>query len=64
MNTELINWLQGHLDESELLHAQFLDQSMQIDYMDYELEINRHTEDGFKSALQFVINHLKEQNNG
>jgi hypothetical protein len=61
MNTELINWLEGHLKESELLHAQFLDESMQADYMDYQLEINRHTEDGFKSALQFVINHLKEQ---
>jgi hypothetical protein len=61
MNTQLINWLEGHLAESELLHAQFEAQAKEEDYTDHELEISRHTEDGFKSALQFVINHLKEK---
>ena len=63
-NIELIVWLKGHLAESERLHAEFEEQAKQADYDDYELEISRHTEDGFKSALQFVISHLKEQNNG
>ena len=57
----LLDWLEGHLAESERLHAQFEEQAKQADYDDYELEISRHTEDGFKSALQFVIAYLKEQ---
>lgn len=61
MNTQLINWLEGHLAESERLHAQFEEQAKQADYDDHELEISRHTEDGFKSALQFVITHLKQK---
>jgi hypothetical protein len=64
MSIELINWLEGHLEESERLYEQFKTEEEASDYSNWDATVSRLTEDGFKSALQFVINHLKETNNG
>lgn len=57
--TELLAWLKEHLAESERLHAEFEAQEKAEDYGDYETTISRLTEDGFKSALKFVIDKLE-----
>lgn len=56
---ELLDWLKEHLAESERLYAQFKAQEQAEDYDDFETTISRLTEDGFKSALQFVIDKLQ-----
>lgn len=56
---ELLDWLKEHLAESERLFAEFEAQEKAEDYSEFETTISRLTEDGFKSALQFVIDKLQ-----
>jgi len=58
---ELTAWLQGHLICSENLHAEFLAECIASDYSDMEKEIQMREEAGFKSALQFVLSHIKKE---
>ena len=59
---ELTAWLQGQLADSEKLHAEFLAACSDNDYSDIEEEIQMREEAGFKSALQFVLSHIKNDN--
>ena len=56
---ELTAWLQGQLADSEKLHAEFLAACSDNDYSDIEEEIQMREEAGFKSALEFVLSHIK-----
>lgn len=58
----LLDWLKGHLAESERLYEEFEAEEKNSSYDNWEATASRLTEDGFKSALQFVINHLEEEN--
>jgi hypothetical protein len=58
---ELITWLQGHLTDSEKLHAEFLAACTASDYSDLEEEIQMREEAGFKSALEFVLRHVEKE---
>jgi hypothetical protein len=58
---ELITWLQGHLTDSEKLHAEFLAACSADSYSDFEMEIQLREEAGFKSALEFVLRHVEKE---
>jgi hypothetical protein len=55
---EIIDWLTTELLEAEKLQNEFDTQAAAKDYQDYELEISRHEQDGFVSALSFVLRKL------
>ena len=59
MNTELIEWLKGHIADSERLYEQFEAQEEASDYGDWDATVSRITEDGFKSALTFVLDKIQ-----
>jgi hypothetical protein len=61
MNTELINWLKAEITEAQGLQQEFNQIAKDTDYDDYENEISRHEQDGFVSALEFVLRHIEER---
>jgi hypothetical protein len=61
MSTELINWLKAEITEAQGLQQEFNQIAKDTDYDDYENEISRHEQDGFVSALEFVLRHIESQ---
>ena len=61
MNTELINWLKAEIAEAQGLQQEFNQRGVETDYDDYDNEISRHEQDGFVSALEFVLRHIEEK---
>ena len=61
MSTELINWLKAEITEAQGLQQEFNQIAKDTDYDDYENEISRHEQDGFVSALEFVLRHIEEK---
>jgi hypothetical protein len=55
----LLDWLESHLAESERLYEQFKAEEEASDYDNWDATTSRLTEDGFKSALQFVIDKIQ-----
>jgi hypothetical protein len=58
---QLLNWLAKEFNDSDLQYREFKAQEEAEDYGEYETTISRLTEDGFRSALQYVIDYVKGQ---
>ncbi len=56
----LIDWLKYEIEEATELQQQFDKRARETGYNDYENEISRHEQDGFVSALEFVLRKVKE----
>jgi hypothetical protein len=56
---EAIAWLAVQIRESNDLKERFEQGAKEAEYLDHELEIARHTEDGFVSALEYVKRYLE-----
>jgi len=59
--SELTTWLQGHLTDSEKLHAELLAACTANDYRDLEEEVQLREEAGFLAALGFVLRHVEKE---
>jgi hypothetical protein len=58
---QLLSWLTKEFNDSDLQYRDFKAQEIAEDYSEYETTISRLTEDGFRSALQYVIDYVKAQ---
>lgn len=56
---QLLDWLLKEFNQSDIQYRRFKDQEIAEDYEDFETTISRLTEDGFRSALQYVIDYVK-----
>ena len=56
----LIKWLEMELAEAEGLQYDFNERGRETEYSDYEEEIERHEQDGWVYALQYVLRNAKE----
>lgn len=56
---QLLDWLLKEFNDSDLQYRDFKAQEEAEDYSDFETTISRLTEDGFRSALQYVIDYVK-----
>lgn len=52
---EVIQWLIQELAEAEVIQAQFNKEAKESNYEVYDLEIDRHEQDGFVSALRYAL---------
>jgi hypothetical protein len=58
----LLDWLETEITEAQGLQQQFDQRARETGYDDYDNEISRHEQDGFVSALEFVLRKVKETN--
>ena len=58
---ETLVWLDAQIKESNDLKDKFEEGAKEAEYLDHELEIARHTEDGFVSALEYVKRYLENR---
>lgn len=52
---EVIQWLNAELAEAEVIQAQLNKEAEACDYSDYDVEIARHEQDGFVSAIRYAL---------
>lgn len=52
---EVVQWLQEELNDAERHQAKFNQEAADAEYDDYELEIQRHEQDGWVYALSHVL---------
>lgn len=57
----LTNWLEAQIKLSETQQAKYNRRAKETDYSDYENEIARHEEAGFRSALNFVLRQVIQE---
>lgn len=58
---QLLSWLIKEQSDSDTQYRDYKAQEEAEDYDVYETTISRLTEDGFRSALQYVIDYVKAQ---
>lgn len=58
---QLLDWLTKEYNESDFQYMAFKTQEEAEDYGEFETTISRLTEDGFRSALQYVIDYVKDK---
>lgn len=52
---EVVQWFNKELAEAEVIQAQLNKEAKACDYDDYDLEISRHEQDGFVSAIKYAL---------
>jgi hypothetical protein len=57
----LTAWLEEQIEDSERQQAIFDRRAKETDYDDYDNEISRHEETGFRSALNYVLRKVIEE---
>lgn len=58
---EVLNWLTKEIEEATGIAGQFLNRSIEEDYDDLEHEIERHEQDGWVRAMEYVKNIMERQ---
>lgn len=60
-SNDVLVWLDREITASEILKADFEQKAKEVSYREHEIEIARHTEDGYLSALQYVKLYLENR---